>query len=331
MKRILTMITAASLSLMAWTSHAVVATYEVGDSGESCCDSWSDVTYMVEEVASENLTITITLKKNVTVEEPLYVFVGSVEFDLNGHTLTGDEDHVGDIFVVWPGAQLTIKDSGGTGCVSLSDDYNKHAVSGDSGSTVNIQGGVFDCKVSSYGYSYTIFGGKFSTAKNDENVLEGHLASGLTWPIASEMIDEHDGYYWVVTGSSTLTTVLTAEVSINGGKVETKTWDQAMAKINNLGAGTNATVKLVESGSLTTYFDLPKGSSVTLDLNGKTMTMKSMMNFGDIDYGIDVFGSLTINDTSDAKMGCIVDGGSVNLSDFGTVIVNGGIFDTGIM
>ena len=183
----------------------------------------------------------------------------------------------------------------------------------------------------SYGYSYTIFGGKFSTAKNDENVLEGHLASGLTWPIASEMIDEHDGYYWVVTGSSTLTTVLTAEVSINGGKVETKTWDQAMAKINNLGAGTNATVKLVESGSLTTYFDLPKGSSVTLDLNGKTMTMKSMMNFGDIDYGIDVFGSLTINDTSDAKMGRIVDGGSVNLSDFGTVIVNGGIFDTGIM
>ena len=144
MKRIITMITAAALGLMAWTSHAAVATVTVDGGTPMDLDWWDMLNSFTRDATSK---VEVKLTEEVSLTSMFSWDNSSAEFvlDLNGQKMSYSS---GDVIVVKSGATLTITDSSEneTGRICCSDNTS-YAVQGKSDSTVNIEGGIFDGNV----------------------------------------------------------------------------------------------------------------------------------------------------------------------------------------
>ena len=104
---------------------------------------------------------------------------------------------------------------------------------------------------------------------------------------------------------------------------------------------TNTTITLIDNINLNGKLSFPKGCNITLDLNGKNMTVPTVEN----NYGIVVAGKLTIKGEGSVSLGMYGIGvtttgdltiesgtykcqtGDYLLGSWGTAVIKGGLFD----
>ena len=312
------------------TPATTVATVTVDGGTPTDIDSWTKFDPLTTDATNK---VEATLKADVPLTSQLSWDRGAeLVLDLNGHKLSYDGGYV---IRAGNDRKLTITDSSSdwSGCVS-GNAAEPQAVSGLSGSTVTITGGTFDGKVNIRdGGNCSISGGRFLATKNggtDTFALKGYVDTGVTAPTSPTTINGVN--YWQV-GAPTPAAVVT--VKINGGAEESfATWAAFMTKYENLEDGkTNVEIKVVQSCELDTQLVIWGGASATLDLNGKTLKIN---NYNNIDHGIQVYGKLTIKDSSENKTGCIAyptDSQEVkveNAKSDATIVIDGGTFDVPI-
>jgi len=133
------------------------------------------------------------------------------------------------------------------------------------------------------------------------------------------------------------TSILTGNLSVENVKVETSTGEtptivDAVAEIDgkvyfDLASAVNAggEVKILRDIALTETLTIPAGKTVTLDLNGKTVSMEDASGAGC--YMIKNYGTLTVKDSSEAKTGKLTFNSTTPDNSYGyatSTIGNGG-------
>ena len=116
---------------------------------------------------------------------------------------------------------------------------------------------------------------------------------------------------------------------------------QTLSEAISAAGTTNTTIKLIDNINLDGKLSFPKGSNITLDLNGKNLTVPTVEN----NYGIVVAGTLTIKGEGIVSLGMygigvgttgdltIEDGtykclsGDYLLGSWGKAVIKGGLFD----
>jgi hypothetical protein len=273
MKRIITMITAAALGLMAWTSHAAsaIAAYQIGNGEEDYCDTWEDVVSKVASATDSGQSITITLWGDDGVVEMENMFTlpanANVTLDLNGCSLACADtvQGPGSTVSVSGGSTLTITDSSEdwSGRIAW---FSGELVRVESSSTLIIKGGTFkDNVVSIAGGNCTIYGGKFDANQYSERSIGGYLDSSVSWPASAT-----DGYYVIGTPGTTPAATTVAKI---GETPYTSLQDAVDAAVTN--EDDDVTIEIVSNITLTDTLKIQAKnySAMTLRVNNEKYTV----------------------------------------------------------
>lgn len=280
-------------------------------------------------------------------------FNGNVTLDLAGHTWSLSNEN---LIVINGGVEVTLRDSGerGTivnrsnmcaietmGVLNLQggtlqcDKYS--AVIVDGNSTVNMSGG----KIIAGSAGITISGPSSGTAGTKQtinisggtilsssigciNITEDSTACTITGGTFSSdvskyvpadykaILDENGSY--VVTSNYAASVTDTSGETVNFGTLK----DAIAAVID----GNPTTITLLSSVNENVTINV--GQNITLDLNGKTLAA-GLQEPGRHYYAIKNHGTLTLQDTSDDKAGCITARGVEN---YGTMYMQSGTIDS---
>ena len=153
---------------------------------------------------------------------------------------------------------------------------------------------------------------RLSVSNPQNNAFSNVLVSSNIIPDAKVP----EGYTWQKGANNTYTlTKAVATVTSNGTTTSYTTLAAAVEAAQN-----GDTVTLLDNVALTAYVELAANKALTVDLNGKTISSTS--------GGFDVYGTLTITDTSanaDGKISVARQGVYVN--DGGSLIMNAGTID----
>ena len=285
---------------------------------------------------------TITLTDNIKVEDTLVV-TKTLTLDLAGHTLSNDEDIWSDdnwsLISIRENGNLTIT---GNGTLKAKENDCYPVDVQDVGAQLTIENGTFIGNIHAVyvqtGAAY-IKGGTYSvqqkypdTSKADEFVLNCYDASRATG-VAKIIVSGGSfvGFnpancYAEGKGTNFCAEGYTAEQKDTTYTVvegENAAVANAGANYNTLADAINAVPKDVDECTITMLKDvtedvtIPKGKTITLDLNGKTLTNVK-------DHTILNNGNLTITGTGKVDNVSHAKGALYNK---GTVVVNGGTFD----
>ena len=285
---------------------------------------------------------TITLTDNIKVEDTLVV-TKTLTLDLAGHTLSNDEDIWSDdnwsLISIRENGNLTIT---GNGTLKAKENDCYPVDVQDVGAQLTIENGTFIGNIHAVyvqtGVAY-IKGGTYSvqqkypdTSKADEFVLNCYDASRATG-VAKIIVSGGSfvGFnpancYAEGKGTNFCAEGYTAEQKDTTYTVvegENAAVANAGANYNTLADAINAVPKDVDECTITMLKDvtedvtIPKGKTITLDLNGKTLTNVK-------DHTILNNGNLTITGTGKVDNVSHAKGALYNK---GTVVVNGGTFD----
>lgn len=312
--------------------------------GENCSHQAAigDTHYstLVEAVSAAKNGETITLTDNIKVENTLVV-TKTLTLDLAGHTLSNDTD----IWSAYNWSLISVRGNGnltitGNGTLKAKKDDCYPVDVQDEGAQLTIENGTFIGNIHAVyvetGAAY-IKGGTYSVqqkytdpSKGDEFVLNLYDAnrrngtaklsvSGGTF-VAFDPANcqaEAQGTNFCAAGYTTTTEDNNTYTVVEGEN----------AAVANAGANYNTLANAISSAAsgdtVTLLKDtkeditIPSGKTITLDLNGKTLTNKD-------DHTILNNGNLTITGTG------VVDNvshGKGALYNKGTVVVNGGTFD----
>ncbi len=236
-------------------------------------------------VLGENLSAHSSVRHTIRVKGGTAV--------INGGTYKADGNSTYHVVNISHASNVTI--NGGTFTSNKGNSSSGNAVMiQDAASEVTINGGTFQnaagvegCVSAAAGL--TIYGGNFDTWSYDNYLADGYMAN-----------KETDGTY----------TVIKAVATVNGYVYETLTDAIAAAKAGE-------TVTLVADVKLVETLTIAEDKNITLDLNGKAITVTKS---GDRSlYAFNNEGTLTLTDS--VGTGSITARGNYN---YGTMVMNGG-------